>query len=191
MYFRKLSSTVILSAFLIVFSLTVISCSSDNPTGPSDQTDPSEENPNKTKQNEGQISSALYVQDYNEHESDESNKALDDGDNNILELVAPTNLRINLAGYTSNIQIMSCILEWIDTNNIEEGFIISRKEGFNGQWVELNRICNSTHCKDSSVIPEKIYYYRIRAFNENCCSDWSGVISFYSGSSYTVPEPSK
>ncbi len=74
-------------------------------------------------------------------------------------ILAPTN-------FTADIQPISKIrLRWKDNSNNEIGFVIQQSED-GLAFKELKRIpANTNEYYDSTVVEEKIYYYRISAFN--------------------------
>jgi hypothetical protein len=64
-------------------------------------------------------------------------------------------------------------LTWNDNSNNEDGFKIERKE-VAGSYTEVGIVgANITEYSDTTVSPEKTYYYRIRAYNGYGNSDYS------------------
>jgi subtilisin family serine protease len=66
-------------------------------------------------------------------------------------------------------------LSWTDNSNDEDGFAIERKTGLGGSWGEIARISsNLTAYTNSALTPSTRYAYRLRAFNTNGYSSYSG-----------------
>ena len=59
-------------------------------------------------------------------------------------------------------------LSWTDNTNIEDGFKIERKAGSGGTYTQIGTVsANVTSYKDTGLICETTYYYRIRAYGVN------------------------
>jgi len=68
-------------------------------------------------------------------------------------------------------------LVWIDGSDNEDGFKIERKEGV-GAYSEIGTtLANATSYSDTTVSPEKTYYYRVRAYNSYGNSDYTVEIN--------------
>lgn len=67
-------------------------------------------------------------------------------------------------------------LRWKDKSKDEDGFFIERRSDTNGTWKMIKKLrCNAKKYKDKGLEPDKLYYYRIRAFNSNGYSAYSNV----------------
>jgi len=83
---------------------------------------------------------------------------------------APTNLKYEILSGTS------IELSWLDNCNLEDGFIIERKE--NNNWIQLAQLgANVTHYIDDSFIITDMIYYRMYAFAEDNNSAYSNEIN--------------
>ena len=85
--------------------------------------------------------------------------------------VAPSNLRV------VKIDSAYVILTWMDNSANETGFAIERsQDGIN--WSPLaNTAMNIIRYRDSTVAQRTAYWYRVRAFNVNGYSAYSGTVS--------------
>ncbi len=86
--------------------------------------------------------------------------------------VSPTNL---------SVEIWSCTqiaIRWLDNATNELGYLVERREGLTGNWVEINTLAaNSNSYSDAKVSPQTNYYYRVRAFNAIGNSDFCAAKS--------------
>jgi subtilisin family serine protease len=74
----------------------------------------------------------------------------------------PTHLR---ATTISNTQID---LTWVDNSSVETNYIIERKTGIDGIYVEIETLSqNATTYSDTTVTEGTTYYYSVRAYNVN------------------------
>ena len=65
-------------------------------------------------------------------------------------------------------------LAWLDNSNNEAGFIIERKEGSEGQWVEGDTVnMNQHNYEDKELKPNTNYYYRVSSYNSAGESSYS------------------
>ena len=67
----------------------------------------------------------------------------------------------------------SVLLKWFDLNHDENGFVIERSEDSISFAVVDTIDPNSTQYADTGLIPETIYYYRIKSFNDTIESDYA------------------
>jgi hypothetical protein len=68
-------------------------------------------------------------------------------------------------------------LSWSDNSTDEFGFCIDRKTGDNGIWAELARVGeNVTTYVDTSCSAATGYYYRLRSYNSNGYSNYTGEV---------------
>lgn len=81
---------------------------------------------------------------------------------NAFTIEAPSNL---IATLISSSQIN---LSWMDNSANNDGFAIERKEWINGTWREIYRTGpDDTFYQDTGLNSFVIYYYRVRAYNNN------------------------
>jgi len=81
---------------------------------------------------------------------------------------APTALSID-------IQYNNIDLSWIDTSTKEKGFIIERRL-LNSEFEEIVIVdSNIPYYRDSDINVSEVYFYRVRSFNNFCCSDYSNI----------------
>jgi len=67
-------------------------------------------------------------------------------------------------------------LRWKDKSNDEDGFFIERRSDTSGTWEMIKKISrNAKKYTDKRLEADKLYYYRVRAFNSNGYSDYSNV----------------
>lgn len=85
--------------------------------------------------------------------------------NNILP---PSNLSYE------NLSSTSCRVSWDDNSNLEQGFTIDRKEDENA-WVNNYAVVteNVNSWIDNTYNNKKVFYYRVRSFNESYFSEYS------------------
>lgn len=70
-----------------------------------------------------------------------------------------------LTVYTSDFSLP--YLSWIDNSVNEDGFRIERKAGVGGMYIEINVVLADTvSYNDMDVVSSKIYYYRVKAYND-------------------------
>ena len=68
-------------------------------------------------------------------------------------------------------------LTWEDNSSEEDGFRLERKTG-SGEYTEISIIpSNETSFNDTGLDADTIYFYRIRAFNNNGISNYSDEVS--------------
>lgn len=73
-------------------------------------------------------------------------------------LAAPTILAITFVSYNK------ISLSWQDNAVTENGYVIERSEGTNGNFTQIIQLpANATAYSDNSVMPNKTYFYRVRA----------------------------
>jgi phosphodiesterase/alkaline phosphatase D-like protein len=95
---------------------------------------------------------------------------------------APSNLSASAASST---QIN---LNWQDNSSNESGFRIERKEGSGGNYSQIaTTAANAAAYGDSGLSSGKTYFYRIRAYNANGDSAYSGEASATTSSSASLP----
>jgi transcriptional regulator CtsR/flagellar hook assembly protein FlgD len=98
---------------------------------------------------------------------------------------ATPNAPLSLAA--TSLTSTSVRLTWIDNSTDEYGFVIERKLGVNGGYVQLPAIGpNSTTYTDTGLLPNTNYYYRIRAYN----TVWSGYSNEVSVTTRILAAPS-
>jgi titin len=68
-------------------------------------------------------------------------------------------------------------LVWIDGSGNEDGFKVERKEGAGAYSEVAATPANATSYSDTTVLPGKTYYYRVRAHNSYGNSDYTVEIS--------------
>lgn len=67
-------------------------------------------------------------------------------------------------------------LGWVDKSKNEKGFFIERRSDPKGTWEVVKKVKRNTKgCYDRGLEPDKLYYYRICAFDKNGCSAYSNV----------------
>jgi hypothetical protein len=68
-------------------------------------------------------------------------------------------------------------LTWTDNATDELGFRIQRARGARGAWMRIASVgADVTRFVDRSVVPGKVYRYRVRAYNEAGRSPWSNEV---------------
>ncbi len=83
---------------------------------------------------------------------------------------APTNL------FGQAISKSEITLSWKDNSDNEDGFILERKEE-GGSYSPITTIQKDTNIySDKNVLPDKVYYYRIKSFNSYGESDYSNEV---------------
>ena len=83
---------------------------------------------------------------------------------------APTNL------FGEAISSTQISLSWKDNSDNEDGFILERKEE-GGTYQIINTLPKDTNkYTDKNLIPDKTYYYRVKAFNSSGESDYSNEV---------------
>jgi hypothetical protein len=99
-----------------------------------------------------------------------ANNALN-SDINAISPVKPTRLKV-LAVTTGTISF-----EWVDNSNVEDGFIIERKDpgGSFGQIATAG--VNVKSFSDSGLAEGTTYYYRVYAYNANGSSQYSNALA--------------
>ena len=61
---------------------------------------------------------------------------------------------------------------WQDNSNTEDGFVLERREGLDGEWAEAaTTAANVTEYTDTGLTPATGYFYRLYAFNDAGSSD--------------------
>ncbi len=104
-------------------------------------------------------------------------------------LLAPSNLILTLNENTQSIETFHCILIWVDNSHGEQGFVIERQQGIDGEWRELSRVeANQTVFTDLGLSPHNAYSYRIKAFNDRCCSNYSNEPVVRTGDAPELPD---
>lgn len=69
-------------------------------------------------------------------------------------------------------------LSWKDNSSNENAFILERREGSNGSWVEGDTVgMNQVYCEDKELKPNTDYYYRISSYNAVGKSVFSNEVS--------------
>lgn len=75
---------------------------------------------------------------------------------------APTNLQVEVK---SSSQIA---LTWVDNSLFETGYVVERSLGTNSSFVAIDTLAaNATSFADAGLAEGTIYFYRVRAINEN------------------------
>jgi hypothetical protein len=65
-------------------------------------------------------------------------------------------------------------LSWQDNANNEMGFQIERRTGISGSWAQITGVgANVTSATNGGLVPNTVYYYRVRAWNALGNSGWS------------------
>jgi len=83
---------------------------------------------------------------------------------------APTNL------FGEAISKSEITLSWKDNSDNEDGFILERKEE-GGAYSPVTTIQKDTNkYSDKNLLPDKVYYYRIKSFNSYGESDYSNEV---------------
>jgi len=83
---------------------------------------------------------------------------------------APTNL------FGEAISKSEITLSWKDNSDNEDGFILERKEE-GGTYSPITTIQKDTNkYSDKNLLPDKVYYYRIKSFNSYGESDYSNEV---------------
>ena len=68
-------------------------------------------------------------------------------------------------------------LSWQDFSILETGFVIERKSGTNGTYAQLaTPNANARSFDDTTVLPNVIYYYHVKATNSLGSSAWSNEV---------------
>jgi len=157
----------------MVMLISVISCSTDSPTGPSGQ-DPSDgDGINDTKNNNNIAALNCWERQ-------------DQG-----VFYAPSNLWAVAAAYPSDIFDIRINLNWIDNTDNETGFRIERRMGEDGNWRVIDQVANNAiSYQDRNVEMNRTYYYRVQAFCASMESDYSNVASDSTGDTNCNPKPS-
>lgn len=157
-YLKEISK--LLSVFLLLLTVGLMGCATDNPLAPTDDP-PTNEPENRIKSIESNTDNAIQQE---------------------LKRVtipsAPTNLRAELIGYTRDLSNSVCELTWQDNSMTEDGFILQRKMGMGGVWHNLMEVeANVTSVRDYRLCPNRTFYYRVQAIadanrsffsNESC-----------------------
>jgi hypothetical protein len=87
-------------------------------------------------------------------------------------LVAPTRASAT-GGVACQLQ-----LNWVNNDSTVDGFMIERATSLSGPWTQIAQVLASpTSYQDTAVVPNGIYYYRLRAYNEAGDSGYSNVAS--------------
>ena len=82
-------------------------------------------------------------------------------------------------------------LFWTDNANNEEGFYIDRSKSLADNFTRIAAVTsNVTTYTDSYLTPDCIYFYRIRAFNEDGTSDFSDILEVKTSSLNSPDAPS-
>ncbi len=77
---------------------------------------------------------------------------------------------------TTNVLANSVTLSWTDASTNEDGFRIERSGSSSGPWTTLiNTSFNAKSYKDTTVAADKLYFYRIAAFNTTGISSYRSV----------------
>jgi hypothetical protein len=76
-----------------------------------------------------------------------------------LQMLPPTDLDYSVTNPNA------ITLEWVEQSNNESGYIVERKTGIDGKWVEIAILpANTTYYTDKAVVPYTQYLYRIKVF---------------------------
>lgn len=107
-----------------------------------------------------------WVEAYNEFGATQSNKVT-----MTIPLSSPVISSIS-APYGNRVQ-----LDWNDTSNVEEGYIIYRSSSFWGGFSEITRMnANISTFTDTTTTAETTYYYMIKAYKGTNFSDESNMV---------------
>ena len=83
----------------------------------------------------------------------------------------PTLLQLNVTG-------TSIEVNWDDNSDSELGFVLRRREGIAGSWVEITTTpANTTSYTDPGLADETLYYYELKAVNGGVDSGWSNQLN--------------
>lgn len=83
------------------------------------------------------------------------------------------------------------LVSWSDMSNNETGFKIQRATSSTGPWTSLpNATANLTLVVSAGLQPEKVYFYRLAAFNAVGKSAWVGPVSTKTQKAGTPDAPS-
>lgn len=79
-----------------------------------------------------------------------------------LTINAPYNLKYSIVSMTE------LRLTWEDNSNMETGYIIERKAGYNGTWFEIDSIeADSTSYNVKGLQSGTTYFFRVKAYNSS------------------------
>jgi hypothetical protein len=101
----------------------------------------------------------------------------------IIVPLAPGNL-VAIAASSTTIH-----LTWADMSNNEDIFKIQRSVGNNTNYLDLfSPPSNTTSYDDAALIPNTLYYYKIRAYNTAGNSNWSNEASATTPTPIAIPQ---
>ena len=107
----------------------------------------------------------------------------DDGDSDYTNELAVTTIPLQPPATPTNLSSSdvlknSLYLSWIDNSDNEDGYIIEQALAFDSIFVQVATVDpDITSCSVNGLTPDKTYYYRIIAFNEDGNSEYSNMIA--------------
>lgn len=118
----------------------------------------------------------LYGKALDQFKSDAASLLIVRGGNvEVPSLKAPANLKAEA------ISSSSIALTWKDKSNNEKGFKIERKRGRCNSvypWEEIATVkANVKKYTDNDLSPNKVYSYRVKAYNDNGESEYTGCVT--------------
>lgn len=129
----------------------------------------------------GWISKEFTVLSSSNSSSSSSNNSLSSLSSSSLSVpstnipVAPVDLTITLGGKPSP-NTRTLFLRWKDMSSNEDKFEIEwkfTKQAFSSKWIRVNLPANQDNYSFNALVEkERIYYYRVRACNNNGCSGY-------------------
>lgn len=147
----------VLFVFALASLVWMAGCSSDSPTAPSSEPEECPTNILELKSNDAQITC-----------KSEAKKHLPGG------MMMPTGVFGTLTPVTDDINKLICTIKWQDNSQVELGFTIERRVGLEGPWQVIGQtITDDSKFQDLHFNRNKIYFYRVQAFNSISRSAYS------------------